>query len=192
MGLAAALVLAIVASATPWKQVETGDVAVWMRNLPGEHVGEVRARMVMHASVEQVRAVLLDDRRSSKQDHVVEYRTLSHPAPNVWVRYVRLSFPLVDDRDYFIQDTLTSRGGGAFRMSWKPWGLDRPSRFGVVRITQNQGYWDVRPLGPGRALVEFDELCDPGGSVPGWLVDMLDKRVVPDLMRGVERDAQKR
>lgn len=198
MGLATAAVavaLAVLgAAAEPaWTQVESGQVEVWTRKLPGDNVAEVRARMAMRASPADVRAVLEDSDRARKQPHVAEYRTLKHPAPNVWVQYGRVTFPLVDDRDYFVESTIESDlapdGSGHFRVSWKPWGLDLPSRFHVVRVKRSEGHWDVQPLPGGRSQVEFEIICDPGGSIPGWLVDKLNRGVVPDMLRGVERDA---
>ena len=139
----------MVTRASPdWQLVVDGDVKVSTRP-QASCAEEVRGDMVMHVSAAEVRAVLLDEEYARRAPYMAEFRAVAHPTPNTWVHYTRLALPIVDDRDYFIKFTLESDlapdRSGEYRSSWKPWGLDRPARRGVVRMVHNEGYWRVGP-----------------------------------------------
>jgi hypothetical protein len=42
----------------------------------------------------------------------------------------------------------------------------------VVRINNSKGKWIITPAGNGQSLVEYTLHADPGGAIPGWLVNM--------------------
>ena len=193
-----ALILAAATGAAPaeWHQVVDGDVKVFTRPKEG-CAEEVKGDMVMRVTAAEVRAVLLDDDYARRAPYMAEFREISHPTPTTWVHYTRLKLPIVDDRDYFIEITLESDlapdGSGVYRSSWKPWGLDRPQRKGVVRMVHNEGYWLVKPTPDGQhAEVEYDLALDPGGLIPVWVADAGNKRILPDVMRGIEAEALRR
>lgn len=185
---------AVLAGAPAWKQVQSGDVQVFTRSVPGQRTAELKALAYVEGSPAEVRDVLEDEAFTQKSSaHLVEYRTVQRLAPNSVVRYGRVSFPFFEDRDYFIQVTLEKDlapdGSGSYRSSWRPWGLDRPSRASVVRITENRGYWQVDPVDHGtRSRVEYYLSCDPGGSLPAWAIDLVQTRVVPDVLRSLQRE----
>jgi hypothetical protein len=191
-----ALAAVLAGAPGPWKQVEKGDVAVYTRDRPGESVSDVKAVMDMNATPAEIRDVLEDDSYARRQPHVKEYRTIDHPAPNVWDRYGRLTFPFFKDRDYFVTSTvnrdLNPDGSGSYHASWKPWGQDRPSRFNIVRLTKNSGYWDVQPLPGHRSQVTYEISVDPGGSIPGWAVNMVNKSVMPGVLGDLQKEVLRR
>lgn len=187
----------VLAGAPVWKQVAAGDVQVFTREVPGGRTAELKAVTELDATPAELRAVLEDEEYSRKSSsHIEELRTVSHPDPRTWIRYGRLSFPFFEDRDYFIEvkvdQDLGPDGRGPYRSSWKPWGLDRPTRSNVVRLTRNEGHWQVDPLENGRSRVEYFVSCDPGGSLPGWAVDMVQKRMIPDYLRDLQREVLRR
>jgi hypothetical protein len=194
------LLLALLAGApdpAAWRQVVEGDVQVFARSQPGQRVAEIKADMVMTVTPAEVRAVLLDEEYTRHSPYVGEYRTLDSPEPNLAIRYTRLALPVVDDRDYFIavrRDTdLAADGTGVFHSSWVPWGLDRPARKGVIRVTVNSGYWDVKPAPDGvHAQVEYYLMFDPGGAIPAWAVDAGNKRILPDVLHALQKEALRR
>jgi hypothetical protein len=173
-----------------WKLLVDGDVKVFSRQKPGARVLEMKAEMLMPATPREVRDVLMDEEYSKRTPWVAENRLIDRPTPNSKVKYTRLAFPIIQDRDYFITVTceqdLAEDGSGLYHSSWKPWGLDRPARDGVVRVTTCEGYWDVRPDGDGHAShVTYYLLSDPGGNIPAFAVNLGNKRVLPELMHGL-------
>lgn len=193
------LLLALLAGDTPgeWKQIVTGDVNIFTRLQPGARVHEIRGTMTMKVTPAEIRAVVTDESYARRAPYMAEYRTLAHPTPTTWVRYTRLGLPIIEDRDYFIEVTreqdLAPDGSGSFRSTWKPWGLDRPERKGVVRVTVNSGYWSIQPAAGGTASeVEYYLMFDPGGSIPAWVAEQGNKRILPDVMRGLEKECLRR
>ncbi|MBS2032452.1 MAG: hypothetical protein JST54_31440 [Deltaproteobacteria bacterium] len=197
MGAWALATWALVASGAPgaWEQVSSGEVEVWVRQTPHSGVREVRASKVIHASAERLKALISDEERARHGPHVVEYRSVADPSPGVWIRYARVSVPLMEDRDAFVRVTqdrdLQPDGTGEYHLSWVPWGDDRPTRSGVVRVRQTRGYWDIQSLGNGFSRVEYDLACDPGGMMPSFVVNLVNKRLVPGVLFDLERDALK-
>ena len=191
-------VWALLATGAPgggWEQVSSGDVEVWVRQRPQSDVREVRARKVIHADASLLKDLISDEERARHGPHVVEYRIIEDPAPGVWIRYARVSVPLMEDRDAFVRVTLdrdlAPDGRGNYHLSWVPWGDERPRRSGVVRVRQTRGYWDIQSLGDGTSIVEYDLACDPGGMMPAFVVNLVNKRLVPDVLNDLERDAMK-
>jgi len=199
MGAWAVAAWALVAAGAPgaWEQVTSGEVEVWVRQRPQSAVREVRASKVIHASAAVLKDLISDEERARHGPHVVEYRTVADPAPGIWIRYARVSVPLMEDRDAFVEVTLDrdldTDGHGDYHLSWVPWGDDRPTRAGVVRVRQTRGYWDIQSLGDGSsARVEYDLACDPGGLMPSFVVNLVNKRLVPGVLYDLERDAKKK
>jgi hypothetical protein len=177
-----------------WKQVVDGEVKVFARRQPGQRIAEIRAEMVMEATPAEVKATLNDEQRSNHAPFVAEERTLTYLAPNVKVRYARLAFPIVGDRDYFIEITLEqdldAQGHGVYHSVWKPCWLDRPRREGVIRLTTNSGFWDIRSEAGDehRARVTYYVLSDPGGNIPAWVINEGNKQVLPVVLRSLRDD----
>jgi hypothetical protein len=194
------LLISTVAGASDegWTQVVDADVKVFTRSQPGQRVAEIRAEMVMEATPAEVKAALLDEEHNKHVPYVVEDRTVLPLGPTSKVRYARLSFPIIEDRDYFIQVTteqdFDAQGHGVFHSVWKPWGLDRPPRDGIVRVTTNQGYWDIRAEGTDehRAHVTYYLLSDPGGAIPAWIINMGNKQVMPSVLKALYQDVLRR
>jgi hypothetical protein len=44
---------------------------------------------------------------------------------------------------------------------------------GIVRVPMSKSQWIVRPITGSSVSVDYTMLIDPGGSVPGWLVNMV-------------------
>jgi hypothetical protein len=192
-----ALAALALAASGDWQQVgRGGDVDVFTRTQDGERVSEFRAIKVIPATPAELRAVLEDEAYSRKNPHLSELRTVASPSSNERVLYGRVHFPFFKDRDYFIdtviEKDLSPDGGGSFRESWHPWGMDRPTRANVIRVTRNDGYWEIQPLSGGRSRVEYYVAYDPGGNIPGWAIDAINRHVLPDLLRDLEREALRR
>ena len=191
------LLLASTPSTDGWELVGDGDVKVYSRHREGARVMEMRAETVLAARPLEVRDVLIDDDYTRRSPYVAEDRIVSQPSPMVKVKYTRLAFPIIDDRDYFIEVTreqdIAPDGSGTYHATWKPWGLDQAARSGVVRITTNEGYWDVRPdPATGGSQVIYYLLSDPGGHIPGFAINMGNRRVMPDILHAIYKEILKR
>ena len=191
------LVVCAAPSADGWVLVADGDVRVFSRAKDGIRVKEMRAETVLAARPEEVRAVLVDADYARRTPYVAETRLVEQRSPTVKVTYTRLSFPIIDDRDYFIEVTreqdLAADGTGVYHTTWKPWGLELPPRTGSVRVTTNEGYWDVRPdPATGGSQVTYYLLSDPGGNIPTFAINLGNKRVLPDILHAIDKEIVRR
>lgn len=47
-----------------------------------------------------------------------------------------------------------------------------PEKSGVVRVPHSETKWIITPVGKDRLQVEYFFVVDPGGSLPGWLINL--------------------
>ena len=118
----------------------------------------------------------------------------------VWV-YNRVKLPFVSARDYSIKIVSSTRAHThagyddtcVFVSTWtEDTSVGPAPKKGVVRLRRNRGSWRVADAadGKGGVAVTYRALADPGPGVPGWLVDVANKRSVPDVLRAFERRAR--
>ena len=116
----------------------------------------------------------------------------------VWV-YNRVKLPFVSARDYSIKIVSSTRAhthAGSdetcvFVSTWtEDTSVGPAPKKGVVRLRRNRGSWRVADAADGGVAVTYRALADPGPGVPGWLVDVANKRSVPDVLRAFEKRAR--
>jgi len=108
-----------------------------------------------------------------------------------------VKLPFASARDYSIKIVSSpiahagSDDTNVFVSSWTEDDSVGPApRKGVVRLRRNRGSWRVADAADGGVAVTYRALADPGPGVPGWLVDVANKRSVPDVLRAFERRAR--
>ena len=113
--------------------------------------------------------------------------------------YNRVKLPFVSARDYSIKIVSSTRAhthAGSdetcvFVSTWtEDTSVGPAPKKGVVRLRRNRGSWRVADAADGGVAVTYRALADPGPGVPGWLVDVANKRSVPDVLRAFERRAR--
>ncbi|MCI0572732.1 MAG: hypothetical protein L0Y66_18415 [Myxococcaceae bacterium] len=180
-----------------WDTALTGPITVRTRTLEGTSVKEVWAEAELGVSVADVQAALTEpERLPAFLPHLKEAYTVKRRGPNVeWV-YNYVEPPLVGARDYVTEVTLLEGvkddGSGRFHQRWRAVEGVRPERAGTLRIKLNEGSWFVTPLPDGRCKVVYRLKLDPGGWVPAFITQMATVQAVPDTLRAVEREAQRR
>ena len=185
---------------TVWAQPAPPAVAVETRAIPGRDVKQVNAQGLVDAPPHVVRAVLVDlERYPGFMPYVKESRVLSRDASGDARNYQRLSFgmPFVQDRHYVIRITEREYREAEGRRGWAfVWRLEDglPSGVGTdaVRVSVNNGYWDVRPAagGEGTTDLRYCVFTDPAGSLPKWLVGLANTEGIPQLFAAVAMAAK--
>lgn len=122
-----------------------------------------------------------------------ETRTLEKKSETRLTVYQRLSPPIVDDRDYAIDVTLTpgtDENGGVYRTAWTPLPEAVPPRAGCVRVKINSGSWVLEPLDGGtRTRLTYNLQTHPGGSIPAWVANRSNTVAIPELFKAVRARA---
>jgi Polyketide cyclase / dehydrase and lipid transport len=179
-----------------WETALEGPITVRTRDVVGSPVKEVWAETEFAATVADVQAALTEPERfPSFMPHLKEAQTLSRKG-NVTHVYSYLELPLVGGRDYVAETTLVEGvaedGSGRFHQRWQAVDGVRPERPHTVRIRINEGSWQVTPRPGGRCRVVYRFRTDPGGWVPGFIAQIATTKAVPDTLRAVEHEAQRR
>ncbi len=164
----------VLAFQSDWKKSkEKNGITIWTRSVEQTNIKEFKAEAEFETSlsrivtlffktddyklwVEECREITLLDEDS--------YRLLYH-------MILKVPFPF-DDRDIvqqlqFSQDSITK--ALAIKIENRP--KDFATIDGIVRMPIADGTWVFQPTVGGRIKVTFQYLSDPGGKMPGWLVN---------------------
>jgi hypothetical protein len=166
-----------------WEPVsESGGISVLSRARAGSAMREIRALGEVSVDAERLFAVLGDiERYPEIMPPTIAARRLSASGTRA-LFYLVIDPPVVSKRDYCIQVDLSRLDRGALQSRWRLTEESCPTPSSrIVRMRSSEGRWLLRPLGPGRTLVDYLAHTDPGGSLPAWLVN----RSVGKQMRGM-------
>jgi hypothetical protein len=137
---------------------------------------------IIHAPPEKVYQALLEyDRQAGKIGRVSEATVLSHEQNSLFV-YERLKMPVISDRDFVLRVT----HGQDLTRRWIHYEavIDHGPgpRPGIVRVTRNNGAWDLVPTQDGNATIARCEFrIHLGGRLPLWLARSRAGSEIPQL-----------
>jgi hypothetical protein len=194
------LAVALLLGRPAWGQTPAPapSVKVETRAIPGRDVKQVNAQGIIEAPPHVVRAVIADlERYPAFMPYVKESRVVSREASGDVLNYQRLSFglPFVQDRHYVIRITERAyrdaeRRGWAFVWHLEE-GLPSGAKSDAVRVSVNNGYWDLRPVATAERTtdVRYCVFTDPAGSLPKWMVGLANTEGIPQLFAAVSSAA---
>lgn len=181
-----------------WEVVRrTSDgIIVKMRETPGMSVLAVKASVVVEAPAKIILDAACDPKTFHKAtEYVVENGFYQSGQPNVWFNYQLLEFPVITRRDYTLRyERSMDPAAGRFRLSWRTATSKGPApRDGIIRVTLADGRIDIVPMDGGvRSRVDYYVLADPGGNIPGWIINLANRVSVPAILRDIRDEALKR
>ena len=182
--LAITLLVALAAGATPeedgWQLIDDEDgVRVWRKPVPDSRVLAFRGAATVEVPIARLIGVLLDvDQSTHWVDLLIESRRLREPGEGQSVLYNRydLSWPL-QDRDYVLKRVLRidpdARVVTATYSSVED--SAQPEQACCVRAATRSTSWRFRSEGPALTHVEVEVFTDPKGSIPTWLVNVVQR-----------------
>jgi hypothetical protein len=182
----------------PWEQVrDEAGIRVQRRKVEGSNLHEFQGRGVIDAPLTTVLAVLHDVGSAPEwmhkcaAAHVVEHIDDRHE-----VVYNRTAAPWpVSDRDTVLSsEAVFDARTHEVRINF--WSITHPKEppvRGVVRMPSLRGHWILSPFNGGRATqVEYQVHADPGGSLPGWLVNMASKEIPFQTIASLREQVKRR
>jgi hypothetical protein len=194
VGLAWALGSAAIAD--DWtEKASTDGITVYNRAHPGSDVREIKAVAVIDAPPKAAWAVIRDyEHYKDHMPYTEESRIVStEEGGKVTFFYSLVNAPLVSRRDYTIRlvdESDWKDGKGYLKSTWSFSTKGPPARDGVVRVTQNDGYWLLEPQNDGsKTLATYWLFTDPGGSIPTWIANKANSGAVPDIFRSIRKFA---
>jgi hypothetical protein len=193
IALVVAAALSSAAAAAPWRHLYTKDgVRVEARDLPGRDLPQLRGVGVLPFNLYEILAVLDDvPNHRTWVERLERSVVLRRPSPmSLWM-YVRFDFPWpTQDRDSVLHvgvtRTLAPKHEAVLRTE-RATDPNRPPVDGVVRVPRSVAEARLRYLDPMRTHVTYLVDIDPGGSLPRWLVRMLQEDLPLKILRGLKR-----
>lgn len=186
--------LAISAATDGWVLVaRTDGIEVFNRAHAGSPLKEVIATGLVEAPPARVWQVLRDFENYPKtMPYTDESKVMvREDGERITHLYAVINAPLVSKRDYTVRLVDESKDG-RYLMTWKPSEKGPALRNGVIRVTTNEGYWLLEPRDDGkRTHVVYYLFTDPGGSLPTWLVNSVNRSTIPDIFKSLRREVKK-
>jgi hypothetical protein len=152
-----------------------GDVLVYTCKTPDAKLKSIKASFILETTPSILVGHLLDiEHYSSWQYRMIESQVLKRVSESeiIYRGEVQAPWP-VSNRDVVLrlkikQDTVTR----VMNFSIVTVTGIYPEKSGVVRVPRSDGKWVVTPIGNNKLKVEYSFVVDPGGSLPGWLVNL--------------------
>ena len=179
-----------------WEQIsEKADIKVYTKEVDGHKVKSMKMTCQIDGnSLSSFVAVFQD--MSSYPDWVYsssEPSMLHKLSDQEIYYYVRSEFPWpLSDRDFVVHnkvwqdpETNTFYSKSTVLNDY----LDEVE--GVVRIKEFEGSWKITPLPNGRYDLEYTFYTDPGGNIPGWIVNRFLDVGPFKTIKSLEAEAQK-
>jgi hypothetical protein len=176
-----------------WREVSDAD-QVYVYNRKPEHSPfyEVMVRGRIAAAPQTVFGVVTDFAHYSEfMPYTAMCRVERATASVFWV-YQKLEFPLISNRHFVVKVVLHPCNGTA-GFYGTVWHQDNefslpPDDTGAIQPRVNSGSWELWPAENGRETEAIYYLhLDPGGDLPAFLVNLVNRRALPEVIGAVRR-----
>jgi ribosome-associated toxin RatA of RatAB toxin-antitoxin module len=192
LGLTAFVALSVAGSsarADEWKLYSDKDgLRIELRTVEGSSVKEVRAEAVVDAPADAIFRVLADvESYPGVMPPTVGARRLHTDGKATWYHMV-IDPPVVSKRDYCLKITMSQHASGVLTSEFVVDNDDSTcpaAASGVVRMVKNRGVWTLTPVDEHHTRVVYQAHTDPGGSVPGWIVNSQTGKTMPKIFAQV-------
>ncbi|MBN2802316.1 MAG: hypothetical protein JXR91_04390 [Deltaproteobacteria bacterium] len=187
----------VVADSSWQKETESSDgISVYSRSTPNTNIKQVRAVITINAPPEVVlNAASAPETYRETTKKYVEKNIFNHTGKNnTWYNYQLVNYPFIDKRDYCLRyDKYINPEKGIFRLTWQTSNQNAPPPSeSVIRVTNIKGQIDISPDKDGNSsTLRYTILADPGGSIPTWIINLANRKSLPDILRQI-RDASEK
>lgn len=178
-------VLALVAAGPPEaERLARGEVVLHFADAPGSAFPVATARVIVDAPPARVWSIVSDCRRSSEV--MPDVQTAGVVAEGAGSSrcsvVVDMPFPL-SDLSSVTRAVLEVTPGVRWQRSW---------RLVAGDFTVNEGFWRLEPTADGRTLATYHIDVRPTVPLPAWLVGLIQRAKLPEMMMRLRRAASAR
>lgn len=172
-----------------WQETRNADgIQVYSRQWPGDPVVQVKAVAVIDAAITRIVDVL-DNHAEHPQwvPYLEEARVLQSFSATEQLIYNRFDAPWpATDRDYVYRVHSRQGGDGVISYTMKSEASElMPEQPGIVRAELLAGIYTLTPVSETQTKVEFAFRADPRGSLPRWLVNIIQRGFPFKSLRGL-------
>ncbi|MGA7742537.1 MAG: START domain-containing protein [Polyangia bacterium] len=171
------------------------DIVTYRREVAGSPVIAIRGEGVVEASILRVASVLMDTARLPQwMDRVAEARRIRATSALHYVEYERASTPFpLTDRDFVIESWVEIDGAKK-QMVLRARSVSDPSTplTSLVRGEVLSSTFTLTALDRGqRTRVVAEVHTDPKGSIPKWMVNLVQKSWAHTTIMGLRAQVRK-
>ncbi len=177
----------------PWVLKKNRDgIKVFVRNVEGIEFKEFLGVITLDAPIAKVDALMNDvPNQVNWMCDMIESKVISGDPVNP-IQYNVITAPLVSNRDVIIQTRVVRTAGKITRYFKGITHASVPPRKGIVRMPKMVGVWIFESVGPNQTKVTYQNLADPGGSLPSGLVNMTVVKQPFVTLNGMREQLKKR
>jgi ribosome-associated toxin RatA of RatAB toxin-antitoxin module len=161
---------------TGWKLTSNKEnIKIYTGTMADSKVNAVKVECSLQAKPAQIVALIMDVESAPNWIyHTKSCKILKRVSPSELYYYSEVSVPWpAENRDFVAHLTVTQHAKtGVVSIDGPAVSGMVPTKKGVVRINNSKGKWIITPTANGQSLVEYTLHADPGGAIPGWLVNM--------------------
>jgi hypothetical protein len=177
-----------------WVQLSKNDsLAVFSRSQPGSAIKELRAVGSIDAPNWVVKNVIdgVED-YPSFMPYTTTTKIIERSLHQV-VSYLRLDPPFVGARDVTVSVSSHAAkhedGSVSYQFHWEPVNSRGPTPTpGVIRISLDQGSWDLDPTDGGKkTIATYTILTDGGGGLPAFVINFANRQGVENLFSAIRK-----
>ncbi len=174
-----------------WESIGVHDgVRVWRKQVPGSDLFAFKGEIVTNLHIGKIMTTFLDrDQRKFWVDRFAEQKMLEKPNPyseTYWIRF-GLPFP-ISDRDYVLKaDGQVDNAAHVFTARIKSTvdGRKGPDDCCVRAEAKNTYYRFEAIPGSEKTKLTVEVHTDPKGSLPDWLINLIQKKWLSKTLSGL-------
>jgi len=157
----------------PWILKKDKDgIKVFIRDVDGIAFKEFLGVITVDFPIEKVDKLMLNvPYQVNWLCDTIESKVISADPVNP-IQYNLITAPLVSNRDVVIQTKIVRAPGKITRYFHGITHPSVPERKGIVRMPSMVGMWLFESVGKNQTKVTYQNLADPGGSLPSGLVNL--------------------
>ncbi|MAE20274.1 hypothetical protein CMK12_15320 [Candidatus Poribacteria bacterium] len=197
--------LTVLNANSEWRSLETTNdsIHISVKELDGSELQAVKVEKTLDVEPNLVTDVIMDvesynsflSDAESLKSRVIERSDTGL----VGYQRIKVDLPFFDDREYFFKMNRTPFGDqDATTMCY--WILLDPDDKAIARartkdvtyLKKGAGIWKWEPSESGRVKIAYMLYMPPGGSIPDFLIDMINKRSIVGLFRDVGKEVNAR
>jgi hypothetical protein len=192
--LFAGLLLSAPASASSWEKIDDENgIRVFRKEVAGSSVVAFRGEATVEAPIEKVLWVLGDNtHRTEWVDRLEKSVVLERKGPYESIVYQHFSLPFpASDRDYVYRGKATRDKSGVVTLLLES--VTHPKAPATVGVRANliKSRYLLTPKGKDRTFVVVEIHTDPMGSLPSFLVNLVQKSWPMKTLEGLRAHLKK-
>jgi hypothetical protein len=152
-----------------------------------------RGETTYDAEMERVLDVLMDnDRRTEWMMRLEKCEVLEQPSPYEYVLYLHFNLPMpLSDRDYVYRGIMKSLPTGQVELSLVSEEHPKSPETVGVRANLIDSRYLLTPQPDGTTHVAVEIMTDPRGSIPAWLVNLIQRSWPVETLNGIRAQLDK-